>query len=105
MEGGKNLVFKKKEIEAISAERMSICKSCPLFTDKGTNTLDRYICDKNKKDPSTGIHGCGCALELKTRSGFDGKKSCPLDKWARVTSITEKKTTLPDQTKDGKITL
>jgi len=60
VEGVKNSLFKKSEIEAIALERMEICKACPLIDVLGTKCMI----------PGTApcCSACGCKLSYKTRS-------------------------------------
>ena len=67
-DGVKNTVSPSKNIEALAAKRISICRICPQF----------------RKDPNVkGAKGdycneCGCDLYTKTRST---QATCPLKKW------------------------
>ena len=60
IEGVKNSLFKKAEIEAIALERMEICMRCPLIDHEGTKCMI----------PGTApcCSACGCKLSYKTRS-------------------------------------
>jgi hypothetical protein len=74
IEGIKNSVFKKEDVEEIAAQRISVCADCPLYTndDKGcTLPGTTPCCDETKG-------GCGCSLSLKTRAL---SSDCPLGKW------------------------
>lgn len=66
LQGIKNTVIKKNEVEHISKKRMNICDVCP------SKSLD---CGKLIKACCS---ECGCSLEFKTRS-LESK--CPLNKW------------------------
>lgn len=59
-QGIKNTFFKHEDIERIAFDRLSICKSCTNFDDKG------YYCLMPGTQPCCGI--CGCKLAFKTRS-------------------------------------
>ena len=59
-EGIHNSLFKKDLVEKIAAERMLICKGCPLIDLTGEK------CVVPGTQPCCGA--CGCKLSLKTRS-------------------------------------
>ena len=67
LEGIKNNVFKTEHVEAVAAERMTICSRCQF---KGVTSCEQ----------------CGCVLEFKTRALAD---SCPIDKWKAILSEDE----------------
>lgn len=84
MEGIKNSIFKREDVEDIALQRMAICKDCDLIDHKGTGCMvsgTGPCCDINKG-------GCGCSLGFKTRSL---SSSCPLEtpKWEAVMSQAE----------------
>jgi len=60
LEGFKNSVIKKADIEAVAFERMSICEKCPLLDTEGKSCMI----------PGTApcCSACGCKLSYKTRS-------------------------------------
>lgn len=60
LEGIKNSIFKSDDIELIAAERLAICKECPLLDWEGTTCLVPGT------KPCCGL--CGCDMHLKTRS-------------------------------------
>lgn len=60
LEGVKNSVFKKADVENIAAERMSICATCSHLDTKGDK------CMVPGTQPCCGL--CGCSLHLKTRA-------------------------------------
>ena len=82
LEGAKNSIFIKDEVEAIAKERISICRRCDFNSEvakeKGENILrgDEH-CLK-----------CGCNLHLKTRAL---SAQCPLDppKWTALATNEE----------------
>lgn len=74
VEGITNSIFKREDVEEIADQRMSVCKSCTLYDDKGTGCMvpgTNPCCNQD-------MGGCGCSLKFKTRSL---SSSCPLDKW------------------------
>ena len=60
LEGVKNTLFKKDNVEFIAAERMKICEACPLIDREGSK------CMVPGTAPCCGA--CGCKLAFKTRS-------------------------------------
>lgn len=87
LEGITNSVFKQEAVEAIAAERHSICESCPLFDATGEK------CEVPGTQPCCG--DCGCSLHFKVRSLSSG---CPKDYWAPV--LTEQEEADHDILKD-----
>lgn len=88
LEGIKNSIFKKEDVEKIAIERFSICSSniCQSFDVSGAGCevpgSPRPCCDKRNG-------GCGCSLGLKTRSL---SSSCPKGLWsAELTEDEEDK--------------
>lgn len=74
LEGVKNSIFKREDVEAIATERMEICRACDLYDRIGPGCVvigTEPCCDQTKG-------GCGCSLGLKTRSL---SSECPLGKW------------------------
>jgi len=59
-EGITNSIFKKDLVEKIAAERMMICKACPIIDLEGSK------CMVPGTQPCCG--DCGCKLAFKTRS-------------------------------------
>jgi len=57
LEGIKNAIFTKEDVEIIAAKRMAICNACPSI---GTN------CIAPGTQPCCGE--CGCSLAFKTRA-------------------------------------
>ena len=60
LEGIRNRIFKKADVEDIAAERMRICETCP-FLDKGGST-----CLVPGTQPCCSM--CGCSLGINTRA-------------------------------------
>lgn len=87
MEGVKNSVFINQEVEKVAAERIAICRACPLNSKnvKNIGRLDEYCTD------------CGCNLHFKTRCL---SCSCPKDKWVAILSDKEDEE-LQQKLKDG----
>lgn len=66
IEGITNSIFKREDVEEIAKHRMEICKSCPskMYDEKGDGCMvpgSQPCCNEN-------VGGCGCSLNLKTRS-------------------------------------
>ena len=82
MEGIKNSIFKKEDVEEIAMQRMTICKNCSLYDYKGEGCMapgTQPCCNIN-------LGGCGCSLGLKTRSL---SSDCPKGNWTAVMSQQE----------------
>ena len=80
LEGVKNKIFKKKDVEEIADLRWLQCATCPSLdtTDKGCAMKGTQPCCLE----------CGCSLGLKLRAL---SSSCPKGKWkAVVTPEAEK---------------
>ncbi len=60
LEGIKNSVFKKEQIEQVAAERKAVCDICPDLDKEGSSCLVPGT------QPCCGQ--CGCSLEFKLRS-------------------------------------
>lgn len=77
LEGIKNSVFVREDVEAIAQQRMQICNDCALLDVQGEGCMvpgTQPCCDETKG-------GCGCSLKFKTRSL---SSDCPLNKWLAV---------------------
>ena len=85
LEGIKNNIFRREDIEHVAAQRMHICQQCPTelysFQDDGGCILpgSAPCCDQR-------LGGCGCSLALKTRSL---SSSCPKDHWKALLTQEE----------------
>lgn len=74
MEGIKNSIFKREDVEEIAEYRMNICKACELYDEAGFGCMvqgTEPCCNKNKG-------GCGCSLGYKTRAL---SADCPNGYW------------------------
>ena len=74
LEGVKNSIFKKEDVEEIAQQRMQICMKCELLDVQGEGCMmagTQPCCDERKG-------GCGCSLGFKTRAL---SSECPLGKW------------------------
>ncbi len=71
IEGIKNSIFTKEDVEAIAKERMSICNGCEHIDNTGDKCL------VSGTQPCCSL--CGCKLFFKTRSLAS---SCPASKWS-----------------------
>jgi hypothetical protein len=74
LEGVKNKVFKRQDVEDIADIRWMQCARCPELDEKGDN------CAVNGTQPC--CTACGCSLSIKLRAL---SSSCPKGKWAPVT--------------------
>jgi len=82
MEGIKNNIFKREDVERVADARMEICTGCPVFdlTGKGCMVPGTEPCCNQDKG------GCGCSLAFKTRSL---SSSCPMGRWEAEMSQEE----------------
>lgn len=76
LEGIKNNIFKREDVEVIAEQRMNICKNCPseCYNEDGKGCMvvgTAPCCDERKG-------GCGCSLAFKTRSL---SSDCPFKHW------------------------
>jgi len=78
LEGIKNKIFKKADVEHIAAERMSICETCPELDTEGSN------CMVPGTAPCCSL--CGCSMSLKTRALSAG---CDAGKWTAILTEDE----------------
>ncbi len=86
LEGIKNSIFVKEEIEKIAEDRYEICKVCP----KNSSNSDKKFFDPGKwymkERPDEHCTVCACNLHAKLRSLHT---NCPIDKWPAVASLQE----------------
>lgn len=82
IEGVKNSVFIKEEVEHIAEERITICRTCPFNSEVERATGTTIL----RKDEH--CLKCGCNLHLKTRAL---SAQCPLDppRWVSLASDEE----------------
>ena len=73
LEGVKNKIFKKEDIEQIAKLRYQHCIPCKHFDDEGSS------CAVKATKPC--CSACGCSLAIKLRSL---SSSCPKGKWPAV---------------------
>lgn len=86
LEGIKNTVFVKEEVEKIALERYEICKACP----KNSTNKDKKDFDPGKwfsaLRPDEHCSMCACNIHAKVRSLHT---ACPIDKWPAVATPQE----------------
>jgi hypothetical protein len=78
LEGIKNSIFSRQDVEIIAEARMNVCEGCEHLDTKGGNCLvpgTQPCCAK-----------CGCKLGWKTRSLAS---ECPVGKWKAEVSQEE----------------
>lgn len=82
LEGVKNSIFKKEDVEQIADARMDICFHCDLYTenDEGCMVAGTSPCCNQE------LGGCGCSLKFKTRSL---SSECPMGHWKAELSQEE----------------
>jgi hypothetical protein len=78
LEGIRNNIFKKADVEHVAAERMETCLTCPHIDTEGSK------CMVPGTSPCCGL--CGCSLSLKTRSL---SSYCDDKRWDAVLSQEE----------------
>lgn len=78
LEGIKNRIFKKADVEHIAAERMETCSTCPELDVEGSKCLVPGT------SPCCGL--CGCSLSLKTRAL---SAACDAGKWEAILNEEE----------------
>lgn len=71
----------KEQIEAVSEERMKICKKCSYNSDVRKKT-GKF----RTRRPDVHCTACGCTLSAKTMCL---SCSCPLEKWGAMVSESE----------------
>ena len=82
LEGVKNNIFKKEDVEEIAKTRMNICFFCDLYTESGAGCMvagTSPCCNQE-------LGGCGCSLTFKTRSL---SSECPKGHWKAELSQDE----------------
>jgi hypothetical protein len=87
LEGLKNSIFVKEEIEKIANERYEVCSSCPknskVIKEKGSDSPGPYYSEIRPDEHCT---ICACNIHAKVRSLHT---ECPIDKWSAVASKEE----------------
>lgn len=82
LEGTRNSIFVKEEVEKVAAERIATCRGCE-FNSEVARANDASILRKDEH-----CLKCGCNLHLKTRAL---SAQCPLDPplWTSLASDEE----------------
>lgn len=99
LEGIKNTIFVKEEVEKIANDRYEICKVCP----KNSSNKDKPFFDPGKYfstiRPDEHCSICACNIHAKVRSLHT---NCPIDSWpaeatpqqaAKIAAATDEMTT------------
>lgn len=73
MEGIKNSLWIKKEVEKVSQSRLSICNTCPEYS------INAKLAGKKILRTDAFCMNCSCNMFLKSRAL---SAQCPLGKWA-----------------------
>lgn len=79
VEGWKNVVFKKDDVEAVARLRMEICDACS-YSSKNKPKSEKTI------RPDIHCTNCGCPLISKTRCM---SCECPIGRWGAVKTEEE----------------
>jgi len=86
LEGIKNSIFVKEEVEKIAQMRHDICKECP----KNSTNKDKSDFDPGKYfssfRPDEHCSMCACNIHAKVRSLHT---NCPIDKWPALATPQE----------------
>lgn len=87
LEGIKNSIFVKEEVEKIAEQRYAICKACPR-NSKNNNKADFFSPGKYYSEirPDEHCSMCACNIHAKVRSLHT---SCPEARWAAVATLEE----------------
>lgn len=87
LEGIKNSIFVKGEVEAIAEQRHAICKACPRDS-KNRDKKDLFNPGKYYSEirPDEHCSLCACNIHAKVRSLHT---SCPENRWDAVASKEE----------------
>lgn len=80
LEGIRNKVFPREEVEIIASKRLNICRACEYDS---INARSRGY--KSSRIDEHCIQ-CGCPLSTKVRAL---SKGCPLDKWGAIVTDGE----------------
>ena len=91
LEGVKNKVFKKQDVEDVANARWLHCSVCP--------SLDVYGNDCAIKGTQPCCKDCGCSLGLKLRAL---SSSCPKGKWKKVVINKAAEDAIKNQIKNNK---
>lgn len=84
IDGIKNSIFVKEEIEKIANTRYAICSTCPKNSkNKDMNDLGEYYSSLRFDEHCS---ECACNLHAKVRSLHT---NCPLEKWLAVATPEE----------------
>ena len=87
LEGIKNSVFVKEEVEKVAEHRYSICKTCPRFSGNSNKPeLFKPGPYYSTLRPDEHCTVCACNIHAKVRSLHT---SCPEDKWEAVATKEE----------------
>lgn len=89
LEGIRNKIFKKADVELIAAERMSVCSACPHLDTEGDQ------CMVPGTQPCCKL--CGCSLGLKTRAL---SAACDDNRWQAILTPEEQEQLDQDLTED-----
>jgi hypothetical protein len=89
IDGIKNSVFVKEEVEKIAKERYGICQVCPKNSSNRTKSdfnPGKYYSETRATVADEHCTECACNLHAKVRSLHT---SCPIDKWEAVATRQE----------------
>lgn len=86
IDGIKNSIFVREEVEKIAQTRLEICNSCPRNSANKSKEFFEPAKYYSTLRPDDHCSECACNIHAKTRSLHT---SCPIDKWSAVASKEE----------------
>jgi len=89
LEGIKNSIFVKEEVEKIAEERKKICDVCPKNSDnRGKDFFNpgKFYSEKRAEIADSHCTMCACNLHAKVRSLHT---ECPIGSWPAVATPQE----------------
>jgi hypothetical protein len=87
LEGIKNSIFVKEEVEKIAEQRYAVCQACPR-NSKNNDKTDFFDPGKyySSLRPDEHCSMCACNIHAKVRSLHT---ACPENRWPAVATIEE----------------
>lgn len=86
LEGIKNSIFVKEEVEKIAQARYEVCKACPKISANQGQPWANPGPYYNTARPDEHCTVCACNIHAKVRSLHT---SCPIDNWEAVATKEE----------------
>lgn len=82
LEGIRNSIFRKEDVEEVAEQRTKICQGCESYDMEGSGCVvpgSAPCCNANNG-------GCGCRIAWKVRALSE---DCPKGKWKAILSFEE----------------